>query len=46
LTGRCKTLFAWGVIAVAGLIYLASLLPVVAVNKKWARLTGISKYLN
>jgi len=30
LTGRCKTLFAWGVIAVAGLIYLASLLPVVA----------------
>ena len=30
MTGRCKTLFAWGVIAVAGLIYLASLLPVVA----------------
>jgi|LSQX01.1.fsa_nt_gb hypothetical protein len=30
LTGRWKTLFAWGVIAVAGLIYLASLLPVVA----------------
>lgn len=30
LTGRWKTRFAWGVIAVAGLIYLASLLPVVA----------------
>ena len=30
LTGRYKTLLAWGVIAVAGLIYLASLLPVVA----------------
>lgn len=30
MTGRWKTLFAWGVIAVAGLIYLASLLPVVA----------------
>lgn len=30
LTGRWKTRFAWGVIAIAGLIYLASLLPVVA----------------
>lgn len=30
MTGRYKTLLAWGVIAVAGLIYLASLLPVVA----------------